>query len=167
MYMDDTVVYSPSPCIRWLELGAGGLREDVKDKARAVKAGIVERNIGDAVMSTVSAAWGAGKAALAEIASRRGEATEYRLEADYFELGGILKSVRVAYADVTKIERMPKTRMRFLIRAGHDTHHISPVAWIESGSVRVPIGWERNGIEVPFVLIVEELAARCGLEIEG
>jgi hypothetical protein len=30
----------------------------------------------------------------------------------------------------------------------------------------VPIGWDRNGMEVPYELLVEELAARSRVEVD-
>jgi hypothetical protein len=36
-----------------------------------------------------------------------------------------------------------------------------------AGPLKVPIGWERNGLEAPYLLIVEEIAARAGVEVEA
>lgn len=164
--MEETVVYVPSPCIRWLETGAGGLKEQAKGKARDAKSSFADRRYGDTLLSTVSAAVGAGKAALAEIMTKRGEATEYRFERDYFELGGFFKSVTIPYADVTKIDSVSDSRHRYRLHTKQGQYTISPVAWIESGAVKAPIGWERNGIEVPFALLIEEMAARCGVGVD-
>ena len=43
---------------------------------------------------------------------------------------------------------------------------IKPFAYIVSGRIKVPVGWVRNGIEVPYELITLELAARCGVEVQ-
>ena len=163
----DEVVYVPSQCIRWLETGAGGLKDSAKERAIVARARFQERNFGEAIRSTVSAGARAGKALLAELAGRRGEATEYRFFEDHFELATLLKTESFEYGDVAKIEKGVGSRFRYVVTLPHNRRTISPVAWMESGAVRVPIGWERNGMEVPYILLIEELAARCGLAIEG
>jgi hypothetical protein len=162
----DEVVYVPSPCIRWLEMGAGGLKSSAKERAIVARARFQERNFAEAIRSTVSAGARAGKALLAELAGRRGEATEYRFFDDHFELVTILKTESFEYAEVDKIEKGVGSRYRYVLTLTHGRRTISPVAWMESGAVRVPIGWERNGMEVPYTLLIEELAARCGLPVE-
>ena len=163
----DEVVYVPSQCIRWLEMGAGGLRDSAKERAIVARASFQDRNFGEAIRSTVSAGARAGKALLADLAGKRGEATEYRLFDDHFELVTLLRTESFNYDGVTKLERGVGSRFRYVLTLGHNRRTISPVAWMESGAVRVPIGWERNGMEVPYTLLIEELSARCGLPIEG
>jgi hypothetical protein len=42
---------------------------------------------------------------------------------------------------------------------------VKPFAYIVAGKIKVPIGWSRNGVEVPYELIIEELSARCDLQV--
>jgi hypothetical protein len=162
----DEVIYTPSQCIRWLEMGAGGLKETAKGEARKAKEGFQERNIGDAVRKSVSAALQAARGYLAELAGKKGEATEYRLYEERVELVSLLKTTTLEYADVRSIAKSEGTRYRYVLATSHGDQVISPVAWITAGSARVPIGWERNGIEVPYMVLVEELAARCAVRLE-
>jgi hypothetical protein len=148
-------------------MGAGGLRQDAKATAIRAKTDFADRNLGEAVKSAVSAAMRTGKAVIAEIASKRGEATEFRLHSDHFEIVSMMRNTPVNYSDVESIKKAPGTKHRYHVKTGLSEIKIAPVAWIESGPTRVPIGWERNGFEVPFTLLIEELAARCGIEVEA
>ena len=44
--------------------------------------------------------------------------------------------------------------------------NIRPEAYISSGRIKVPIGWERNEIEVPYEMLIDELAARAGIKVQ-
>jgi len=37
---------------------------------------------------------------------------------------------------------------------------------VVAGRTKVPVGWRRNGLEVPYELLIDELAARSGRSIE-
>ena len=39
------------------------------------------------------------------------------------------------------------------------TLQIKPYAYVVAGKLKVPIGWARNGIEVPYELLIEELSS--------
>ncbi len=55
---------------------------------------------------------------------------------------------------------------RFTIEYGEGTLTVRPIAHLSAGKIRVPIGWVRNEIEVPFSMLLDELSARSDVEIE-
>ena len=75
--------------------------------------------------------------------------------------GGNIKTV--PYDRVLAIH-MKGDRTVFTLDKGVVT--IKPFAYIVSGRIKVPVGWVRNGIEVPYELLTLELAARCGIEVQ-
>jgi hypothetical protein len=165
--VEEPVVYSPPACIQWFEVGAGGIKQDARAKAKAAKVGLQEKDLGTALKEGLSAAMRAGRAAMANLAGKRSEATEVRLYEDHFELVSLLKTVSIPYKEVRSIAPSPGGKHRYTLTLRSGEHTLSPVAYLVSGSARVPVGWQRNGMEVPYLLLIEELAARCGVEVTG
>jgi hypothetical protein len=85
------------------------------------------------------------------------------LGSDRFEVvsNGSVKTVK--YKDVAAM-RQRGDRVSVVLKQGSVT--IKPHAHIVAGRIRVPVGWTRNGIEVPFDTLPDELSARCGVNIE-
>jgi hypothetical protein len=159
----ELVRYKPGEAMRWLEVGASDMRKSVQRQSRSLVRREGDRNIGTDIKQAAGAIVTIGKSAIAELLHRQSMASEYVLHPEHFEIvrPGGAKSVRY---DEVKGVRMRGDRASLILEQG--AVHIKPHAYIVAGRVRVPIGWSRNGTEVPFELLIEELSARCRHEIE-
>jgi len=161
----ELVRYRPGEAIRWIQVGANNMRKSAKTRGKGVvgQTGIDQRNFGENMKTAAGAIFDFGKSAYAEVLHRQAEASEYVLEDDHFDIvhGGSIKSIN--YDRVKQVQMAPD-RAKLVLDKG--SLMIKPVAFIVAGRVRVPLGWTRNGIEVPFELLLQELSARCGLEPE-
>lgn len=160
----ELVRYRPGDAVRWLKTGA----ETAKKQAKRQGVSLIRREGERTVMRDVSQVAGAliqsGRSALAELLHRRAEATEYVLGDEALEISGGGTTRHIRYEDVHAM-RLEGDRATLVLARGSVS--IRPYAHIVAGRLRVPVGWTRNDIEVPYELLLEELAARCGLEIEG
>ena len=104
-----------------------------------------------------------GKSAYAELAHIRSTSSEFVLLDDRMDVvsGSSIKSI--PYASIKKIF-LVKDKATLTLEKG--TFTIKPFAHVVAGPLKVPIGWERNGLEAPYLLIVEEIAARAKIEVE-
>ena len=150
--MSALVRYRPADLLRWLELGAESLRTagDMKDSP--------ESDIRRAVLHAAGKVFHFGKSAVAEVSRKALAQLEYRLYDDHFEAATATSVKSISYADVKGIEAGKRGAFKVVSSGGNVT--IKPYAWLLAAGVKMPVGWERNGMEVPFELLIEELAAR-------
>ena len=151
MTLVEVVRYQPGEAIRWIQTEAERLRQDAKEKG---KHAVSEPNhdfsgFSSTVKNAASAVMDLGKSAYAEIAHIHAK-------------GGSIKSVK--YSDVKSVS-MVKDKATFTFVGG--SFIVKPHAYIVAGPLKVPVGWTRNGLEVPYYLLIEELAARCKIELES
>ncbi len=160
----ELIRYKPGEAIRWLETGAQDTMKNAKRKGRSVVRREGERTIGRDLKEVAGAMMEFGKSAMADFIHKHAEATEYVLFDDHFESrsGGRIKST--PYDDVQHIYYRQNDKVTLELEQGAVV--IKPVAHLVSGRIKVPVGWQRNGIEVPYELLVDELSARCGVEVE-
>jgi len=130
-----------------------------------IPATVTKEEWSNRVRTVVESALTAGKGALDQVQRKHVEETAYILHADALEYNGLTKTKRVPYNKVKAVRDLGSDRFRIDHEGG--SLEIKPVAHLVSGRIRVPVGWIRNGTEVPFSLLIEELAARCGVEIEA
>ena len=162
----DAVRYRPGDALRWLETGAGAHRKSARDKGRAIlktSNGVSALAIKEGVFSAAGAIADLSKGAYAELVKRRAETSEIVFSENEFSMARASGPRTYRYEDVTAISQ---DRDKVTVTVGQTTLTIKPYAYITTGRVKVPIGWDRNGMEVPYELIVEELAARCRVEID-
>ncbi len=159
----ESVRYKPGEGIRWLELGAQEWKKSAKKKGKNLVKRDGGRNLGEDVRDAASLLMGMGKGALADLIHRQAEASEYVFQDEVLEILTSGKIRSVPYGSVKSI-RMSGDKVT--LRIDHGSVTIKPHAYILSGRLKVPIGWQRNGIEVPYEIMLDELAARCNLEIE-
>ena len=155
--------YKPGEAIRWLELGAHDLKKSAQRKGKSVLRREGERTIGRDVREVAGAIMGMGRGAIADLLHRQAEASEYVLHEDHFEVitPGRIKSVKYSHVRAMRIKNDKAT---LILSQGSVA--IKPHAYIVSGRIKVPVGWSRNGLEVPYEVLLDELAARCDVEIE-
>lgn len=157
------VRYRPAEAVRWLEMGSGTTARGAHRRGAAVfrsEEPDLKRSVRDAAGAIV----GAGKSAIAHALHAHSTTVEYVLHDDYLEIVGGAKTRVVAYRD---IQRMVSRGDRVDLELADGSIKIAPPAYISVGRVRVPIGWNRNGIDVPFDLLPDELSARCRVNIES
>ena len=161
----EVVKYRPSDAIRWLQNEAGRLKTDAKSSGKSVMDSSPTDFSGfsETVKNAAGAVYNFGKSAYAELAHLRANASEYVLLEDHLDVvtGTSIKSV--PYTSVRKIV-VGGDKGTLVLEKGSVV--IKPFAHIVAGPLKVPIGWQRNGLETPYHLIFEELAARCKVEIE-
>ncbi|MGZ2861678.1 hypothetical protein, partial [Pseudomonas aeruginosa] len=85
-------------------------------------------------------------------------ASEYVLGQDDFEIIKPGSSKRILYSEVKSIT---VTGDRVLVKTDRAQIIVKPYAYVVAGRLKVPVGWSRNGIEVPYELFIDELSARC------
>jgi hypothetical protein len=159
----ELIRYKPGEAIRWLELGAQDLRKSAQRKGKSLVRREGERSIGKDVRQVAGALMGMGKGALADILHHQAQASEYILHDSYFEIVTPNRIRSFKYDSVASIKRKGD-KATVVLDQGSVT--IRPHAFILSGRVKVPVGWSRNGMEVPYEVLIDELAGRCDVDIE-
>jgi len=134
----------------------------VRNRAAAVVGSPDVKGFGENLKSAAGAILDFSRGAYTDVMHRQAEASEYVLHDKHVDIvrGSNIKSV--AYERVTGIE-IDKDKAVLNLDKGSIT--IKPFAHLVAGRAKVPIGWSRNGIEVPFELLIEELAARCNVDL--
>jgi hypothetical protein len=159
----EPIRYKPGEAIRWLETGASANRKSARQKGREVFYSDIPA--GAKLGQGVGALIDLGKGAWTDILHKQADASEYVLQEDRFDVvsGNSIKTV--PYAEIKKISLKNEKATITLDRGS--TIVIKPYAHITASRIRVPVGWLRNGMEVPYDLLIEELSARCSVEVEG
>lgn len=155
--------YRPGEAIRWLEAGAEDLRKQARRKGSSLVRREGERTIAQDLRDVAGAIFGMGKSAWADLLHKQAQASEFALHKDHFDVvrSGLIESV--PYKSVTAMRRRGD---RLTIELEQGSLTIRPYAHILAGRLKVPIGWNRNGMEVPYETLLDELSARCGVRIE-
>ena len=161
----ELVRYRPGEAIRWLETGGDNIRRGARNRGiNLLRTGTIDsQTIGDNLKTAAGALFDFGKGTYAEMMHRLAEDSEYVLQENQFDIvnGGNIRSI--AYS---RIVAMTIRGDRATLTLDKGTATIKPFAFIVVGRIRVPVGWVRNGIEVPFEMLVHELAARSGCELQ-
>lgn len=166
MILMEPIRYRPGEAIRWLKTGAETIRKSANQRGRQVVQGGAPRDLRDAgrtVMDAAGALKDLGKSAWADLRASELEGTEYVLLDEHFDIvrGTSIKSI--PYKTIKEIE-VRGDRSTLVLEKG--SVQIKPHAYLVAGSIKVPVGWARNDMEVPYELLIEELAARSGVNIE-
>lgn len=139
-------------------MGARDMRRDAARKGRSLVRREGRRTLGADIADTAGAIFDIGRSALAELAHMQARASEYVLGEHGFTVKRAGSEATYRYSDVKAIETKGD-RMKLILENGSVT--VKPHAYIVSGRVRVPVGWSRNGIEVAYDILLDELSARC------
>lgn len=158
----DAVRYRPGEAVRWLESGAQALRKNAVRKGKAIVRREGHRSLGKDIKEAAGAIFDMGRSAFAELAHHQAMASEYVLGGEGFEVIKSGSSRTYRYAEVTGLEQKGD---RLMLTFDQGSITIKPYAHIVSGRIRVPVGWVRNGMEVPYAILLDEIAARCGKDI--
>lgn len=155
-----TVTYRPAEVLHWFGIGSRAARQRAKKRGQAALAG---NDLVQGLRQVAGAASDIGKGAITDLVYRQAEETSYVLAEDAFEVIGLTSRKRISYKDVSEIGSRPHDRFEISHKGG--TLVVKPIAHLVAGRMRVPVGWSRNGMEVPYAMLIEELAAHCGAEI--
>lgn len=160
----NTVYYRPPDILHWIGSSSDQSRDRARRKGRDIPRATGEEGIAQGFKQAASAVMDFGRASVAEIFCRRAQNLSYVLDEEWFEQHSGGKRKRVLYKSVHEIVNRGGDKYSLLFDGGGVT--VKPIAHLVGSRLRVPIGWLRNGMEVPFSVLVEELAARCGLDWE-
>jgi len=159
-----TVTYRPPDVLHWFSTGSQEALQSAKRKGKALSKTSSETTVRQKIVQAASMAAEFGRGAGADIVHRRAAESVYKLYDDRMVVKSPMSQQTIEYASVSLIQAHSKDR--FSIEFDGGTLTIRPIAHLVSGRVRVPVGWMRNDIEVPFTMLLEELSARCSVEIE-
>lgn len=161
--MMEDVRYQPGEAVRWLQIGAEDRRKSAQRQGGSVWRREGERSIGKDLRQIAGVLTELGRSAMAEVAHRQATAAEYVLHEKDFEAveNGKVRSVR--YDSILSI-RVKGDKTSLIFEQGSLV--IRPHAHVVAGRTKVPVGWRRNGMEVPYELLIDEISARCGRPVE-
>lgn len=155
----EVIRYRAADAIKWLQTGAQGMRSQAKRAGNELARREGVRTIGKDLSQAAGALLDVGKSAVADLMHASAQATEYALHETYFEVVRPTGVKAVNYSEVRRLTRKGDDVTVELERGGITIH---PPAHVVSARVKAPVGWSRNGVEVPYDILIEELAARCG-----
>ncbi len=159
------VYYRPPEVMHWFESSAQAFELKKKAKQRAKTRQVDEEaSIAGSLKAAASAAIDFGRSTLGDITYRKSEEISYVLHEDAFETVTITGSKKIPYSSIQSLTAEKGDKLRVQHEKG--VTMIRPLAYLVSGALRAPIGWMRNGVEVPYAMLAQELSARCGQEIE-
>jgi hypothetical protein len=158
----DPVTYRSPSLLHWFGAESRRERADARRKGKRLL-GSSGQTIAGQLKDAASAAMSLGRGATNELALRQASEEAYVLGADAFERIGLGARSRVPYAKVKEIVALGSDRYELTHASGRLV--VRPVAHLVRGRSRVPVGWVRNGVEVPFSTLIDELSARCGVEV--
>lgn len=158
----EPVTYRTPPVLHWFgtesKLNMQAARE--KGEAAVSRQG---RGLAGQLREAASAAVSFGKGTAADIAFRKATDEAYVLSDTEVERHTVTGRSKVPYKNITRIVDEGNGKIVLVHRTGKMV--IKPVAHLVRGRQRAPIGWLRNGVEVPYVTLVSEIAARAGQEV--
>ena len=160
----DSVTYRSPDLLHWFGAGSDAAAESAKRRTKAAAEGASKSDIKRSLVNVAGAALDIGRMAAVDFVKRQIEDTVYRFDDDGMDVQLAIGTKRVLYDEVKSI--VAKTNDRYEVKFVGGTMTVKPVAHLVSGRVRVPIGWVRNGLDVSYATLVQELAARCDLDIE-
>ena len=159
-----TVTYRPPDILHWFSTGSQEAIESAMRKGRAFTKSAADSSVTENIKRAAGVAADFGRGAAAEVLHRQAVDTVYKLHDEQMDVRGATGTRTVAYDSILSIRSHSKDR--FTVEYDEGTLTVRPIAHLSSGKIRVPVGWVRNEIEVPFSMLLEELSARSDVEIE-
>lgn len=159
----EPIRYRPGEAIRWLEIGAEDIRRSAKRQGQSIVRREGSRTISRDLRDAAGAIFDFGKSAVADLLHRQAQASEVILNDESFTIANPTNSKTVKYKDVVDM-KLRGDRLSVQLKQGSVA--IKPYAHIVSGRIKVPVGWTRNGLEVAYDVLIDELSARCGVTVE-
>lgn len=157
-----TVTYRPAPVLHWFETGAQHARTSAKKKGRELAKTSADA-WAEGLKKAASAAADLGRSAFSDFVHRAAEEVTFVLHEDSFEAQTLGNKKKVIFDEVTEVAEAAHDRYVLTHKGG--TLVIKPTAHLVAGRLKVPVGWTRNGMEVPYTMLIDEIAARSGVDI--
>lgn len=155
--------YKPAEILHWFDTESKRTHTVARAQTKEIARVANEEGIFPTIRQAATAALSLGKGAYGTVIQKQAEETRYDLFDMGFEFVDLARRVKVDYTQVRQIVAKAGDRYQILYNGGSLT--IKPPAHLVAGKYRVPVGWLRNGIEVPYLTLVEEISARSGIEI--
>ncbi len=160
--MLETIRYRPCDAVRWLKIGADSMRESAKKQGAQVIGRDGVRNLKKDLSQAAGALWDMGKSAVADAVHVNALNTEFLLGPDRIEIIRPVGSKIIEYAKIRRIRRQEDV---YTVELDQGSFVIAPPAYVMAGAIKAPVGWDRNGHEVEFRLLAEELSARVPCDL--
>lgn len=160
-----SVVYTPAEVLHWFDTDTKRTQSVARQKSIVAAKKTNEEGIIPGIKEAASAAYNFGKGAIGTIVQKSAEETRYELHESGLESINLTRRLKVDYTEIRQIIANSNDRFQILFNGGSLT--IKPVAHLVAGRHRAPVGWVRNGVEVPYAMLIEEISARSGIEIEA
>ena len=161
----EIVRYRPGEAIRWLRTSGEKIRQDAQTRTRSAVQQRVssERPVMENLRNLSGAVFNVGKGAYAQMVHHLAEGNEYVLQEKHLD---IVRGNSIKTLPYDRICGISLKGDRAILRLDQGSITVRPVAHVVAGNVIVPVGWNRNGLEVPYELLLEELSARAGVHLE-
>jgi len=159
------VYYKAADVLHWFGEDAKNAKSLAKKRGKELVKTTSESGIVDGIKHAANMAASYGRGAFGDLVHKQASDTGFVLYETGFEIADMVKKKKVDYDAVRQIVSKPNDRYQVFYDGGSVT--IRPVAHLVAGRLRVPVGWVRNGMEVPYVMLIEEISARCGVEIDS
>lgn len=156
------IVYRPAEAMVWFQIESKRSNVRAKAKSRQAAHAMGQQPV-EGLKSVADAALSFGSSAWQDLKSKSENQTRYELHESGFEVFGLGRRVKIDYREIIAIQIMDGDKYRLVHRQGRLI--IKPPAHLVSGKLRVPVGWQRNGSEVPYNVLIDELAARSGVSV--
>jgi hypothetical protein len=157
------VYYRPAEIIGLIGEDSNESRHRARKQTKEISRATEEQGIGGGLRQAANVVMSLGRGAFGEVLRRQVESVGYVLDGENFEYKTLTGRKSVPYKDVTDI--ISKSGDKFEVKFKDGAVVIKPIAHLVSGRFRVPIGWLRDGMEVPYTMLIDELSSRCGVEI--
>ncbi|MFZ4507166.1 MAG: hypothetical protein ACOYON_05645 [Fimbriimonas sp.] len=160
----ELVRYRTGEAIRWLETGAERMRKDAQTRGRNL---LRSESSSKPFLQSVASAAGTlvdlGRSAYADLLHAQANGSEYVLQEKHFD---VVKANSIKTIPYDRVKSIAYQGDKVVLTLDKGTITIRPQAYIVSGRVKIPVGWSRNGLEVPWDLLIDELAARCKVDVD-
>jgi hypothetical protein len=153
----------PAEVMHWFDTESKRTNAMAKAQTRDIARAANEEGLIPGLKQAATAAISMTKGAYGSVVQKQAEETRVDFFDAGFEFVDLTKRIKVDYSQVRQIVAKAGDRYQVLYNGG--SLMVKPVAHLVAGKYRVPVGWRRNGIEVPFLTLIEELSGRCGVEI--
>jgi hypothetical protein len=156
-----TVTYSPPEALKWIQFKSDASKEGAS--RRLVRSGKTVRQDWKSSVTDVAGAVGAyASTAASSLTHAAKNVARYDLDDTMLTAKTMGKTTKISFEDIQEI-LLDGDEATIIHSKGN--LKIKPIGYVSSGIVKAPLGWRRNGTEVPFATLIEEIAGRAGLRV--
>lgn len=156
-----TVHYTAPDILHWL--GTPADRPKAKSRQTPEPKSSASSEIAANIKAVASAATSFGKEAIADIVRAKVSVYKVSLYEKGMEIYSLTATRKIDYENVKSIKELTNDRFEIVHENGKAI--IKPCGHIVVERLKLPIGWIRNGLEVSYHTLIQEIAARSSIEI--